>query len=85
VGPLDIRNDFHLRVAVFNYSILSLLGVKQLFISRIARFSLVNVYYSRHTNYTCLGRLLCLLYSYAYYLIHLKQRALLIHGFSCYL
>jgi hypothetical protein len=72
VGLLDIRNNFHLRVAVFDYGVLSLLGVKWLFVSYIAKFSLVDVYYSRHTDYTYLRRLLCLLYSYTYCPIHLK-------------
>jgi hypothetical protein len=58
--------------AVFDYGVLSLLGVERLFVSRIAKFSLVDVYYGGHTDYTCLGRLLCLLYSYAYCLIYLK-------------
>jgi hypothetical protein len=85
VGPPNIRNDFHLRVAVFNYGVLSLLRVKWLFVGRIAKLLSVNVHYSGHTNYTRLRCLLCSPYNYAYRPTHLKQRALLVRRLSCYL
>jgi hypothetical protein len=85
VGPLNIRNDFHPRVAVFDYSVLRLLRVKRLFVGRIAKLSSVDVHYGGHTNYTCFGSLLCPLYNYAYRLTHLKQRALLVRGLSRHL
>jgi hypothetical protein len=72
VGLLNIRNDFYLRVTILDYSVLCLLRVKQLFVSCIAKLLLVDIHYSRHTNYTCFRSLLCLLYNYAYCLTYFK-------------
>jgi hypothetical protein len=85
VGPLNIRNDFYLRVAVFDYGVLCLLRVERLFVGCIAKLLLVDIHYSGYTNYTCFRSLLCPLYNYVYCLTHLKQRALLVRRLSRYL